>query len=44
MEKNEELEENEGGLVVGYDGVLQGLIELGLHFKNKVVTGVLAPK
>lgn len=44
LEKNEELEENEGGLVAGYDGVLQGLIELGLHFKNKVVTGVLAPK
>lgn len=44
MEKNEELEENEGGLVVGYNGVPQGLIELGLHFKNKVVTGVLVLK
>lgn len=28
----------------GYDGMPQGLIELGLHFKNKVVTGVLVLK
>lgn len=33
-----------GRLVVGYNGVFQGLLELGLHFKNKVVTGILAPK
>lgn len=33
-----------GRLVVGYNGVLQGLIELGLHFKNKAVTGILASK
>lgn len=44
LEKDDEEKEDEGGLGVRYSGVLQGLIELGVHFKNKVVIGVLAQK